>query len=66
MFILIEIQTNGDQTALTPAKTYANAVDAMQEYYTTLASAIKSTVQIHTVMVIAADGKIQAAKTFNH
>ena len=66
MLILIEMQTNGDACAITPAKQYTNEADALQEFYTVCSYAVKSTVEIHTVLLISPDGKIYAEKTFQH
>ena len=66
MYIIIEIQKNGDTAALTPAKVFNAEADAWQEYYTSLAYAVKSTVEKHSVLMLTGDGKIIAANTFNH
>lgn len=66
MLILLEIQTTGETSVLTPAKQYTNEADALQEFYTVCSYAVKSTVEIHTVMILEPDGKIYAQKTFKH
>ena len=56
MYILIEMQTNGDQTVLVPARTYTDRLQAESAYYTTLAAAAVSAVEVHTVVLLDEHG----------
>lgn len=56
MYILIEMQTNGNQTALVPPRTYSDRLQAESAYYSTLSAAAVSTVQIHTVVLLDEHG----------
>lgn len=66
MFILIELQKNGDQTALVPARTYTNKLEAESAYFTTLAAAAISTVEVHTVLLIDDHGNTVRRDFYEH
>lgn len=67
MFIIIEMQTNGESTAVvTPIKTEKEYNKALNKYYTTLAAAAVSTVDVHTVMLIDEKGDTVRVESFDH
>ena len=65
MYIVIELQTNGDQTAHLIDK-YTEQSKAMQKYFTILAAAAVSSVEIHTAVIITETGRVVRAETFKH
>ena len=65
MYILIEMQTNNGTTAIVPPTTYSDLSIAYQAYYTALAAAAVSNVQIHTVVLMTPIGQIVRVETFN-
>ena len=67
MFIIIEMQTSGESTAVvTPIKTEAEYNKALNKYYNTLAAAAVSTVDVHTVMLIDEKGETVRVESFDH
>lgn len=54
-FFVIEMQTNNGQGAVIPTA-YADKADALAAAYTVAAAAVKSAVEIHTVMVVNSQG----------
>lgn len=65
MFIVIEIQVNGDQVA-TIVNKYAVRAAADQQYHTILAAAAVSQVQIHSAVILSAEGKELERKSYIH
>lgn len=65
-YFVIELQTNGTQgAAITTA--YADKADALAAAYTVAAAAVKSSVEIHTVMVVNSQGfKVIEPMIFEH
>lgn len=55
MYIVIEIQTNGENTA-TIVNVYASRAQAESQYHTILAAAALSNVQIHAATMLTAEG----------
>lgn len=66
MYILIEIQTTGNQTALVPPRTYSDKPQAESAYYTVLAAAAVSTVTIHTVILLDEHGNTIKRDFYEH
>lgn len=66
-FIIYEIQVASDGTAayLPPIDT-CDENEAWSVYYTKLAAAAVSSVPVHTVMLVLADGRMVQAKSFMH
>ena len=65
-FFVIEMQTNGNQGAVIPTA-YADKADALAAAYTVAAAAVKSAVEIHTVMVVNSQGfNVIEPMVFNH
>lgn len=57
MYSVIELQTTGGVTAALPVVTKATIEEARQEYHTKGAAAAVSAVDIHTVMLVNAEGQ---------
>ena len=55
MFYVVELQSNGE-TGASIVTAYPNKPDALAAAYTTAAAAVKSSVPLHTIMVITGDG----------
>ncbi len=65
MYIVIEAQTNGEQTAVL-TNTYADLKVAYQKYYTILAAASVSNVEIHSAMIISPKADLIVTQHFDH
>lgn len=64
MFIVLELQTNGGKTGnFTFA--FDNLADAYAKYYTILAAAAKSDVEVHTALILTETGGIVRAECFD-
>lgn len=66
MYIIQELQTTGNQTALTPALTYTDKNQAESAYHTALAAAAVSTVQVHTVLMFDEHGNTLSRQFYEH
>lgn len=66
MYIIHEMQTTGNQTALVPALTYADKNQADSAYHTALAAAAISTVPIHTVFMVDEHGNTLKCDCYEH
>ncbi len=65
MFIVIEMQTNGGEVA-TIINKYTDLNQAYQKYYTVLAAAAVSNVEVHTAVILTETGKVVASEHFAH
>ena len=66
MYTVIELQTNGGTTtALTPV-TKTTRDDAEQEYHLKLSYAAVSQVEIHSVVLLNAEGKTLKSECYKH
>lgn len=65
MFIVIEMQTNGGKVA-TIINRYTDLNQAYQKYYTVLAAAAVSNVEVHTAVILTETGKVVASEHFAH
>ena len=66
-FYVIEIQTNSDGTSGCLPYGYANKADAEEKFGQVFAAAAKSSVLVHTVIIIDKRGNhIHAPATFTH
>ena len=66
MYIIHEMQTTGNQTALVPAKTYTDKNQAESAYHTVLAAAAISGVSVHTVMLLDEHGNVLRREYYEH
>lgn len=66
MYIIQEMQTTGNSTALVPARTYTDKNEAESAYHTALASAAISSVEVHTVMLYDEHGNILRREFYEH
>ena len=66
MYIINEIQTNGNQSALLPALTYADRNEAESAYHMTLGAAAISTVEVHTVVMYDEHGNLLKREFYEH
>lgn len=66
MYIIQEMQTNGNQTALVPALTYSDKNQAESAYHTALAAAAVSAVQVHTVLMFDEHGNTLKRDCYEH
>ena len=66
MYIVLEMQTNGNNTSVLPVITRESLNEAESAYHSILASAAISNVQRHTAMVIDEDGVVFDVKCYRH
>ena len=66
MYIIQEMQTTGSQTALVPAKVYADLNTAESAYHTALAAAAVSAVPVHTVVLLDEHGNTLRREFYEH
>ena len=66
MFILIEMQTTGEQTAIPPIVTKTDRNEAEAEFHRLCSIAAVSSVPIHTVMMVDEYGNTQRAEHYTH
>lgn len=66
MFIIQEVQTNGSQTALTPAVTFENRNQAESRFHSILSVAAVSSVEIHTVIMYDECGNSIKSDYYKH
>lgn len=65
MYIVTELQTNGETTAVLNYS-YTDKNIALQKYYTILAAAAVSTVEVHTALIMNKYGLVEACESFEH
>jgi len=65
MYIVIEIQVNGDQVG-TIVNKYGSRAEAESQYHTVLAAAAISSVQIHSATMLSASGKELMNQSYVH
>jgi len=66
MLILQEIQTSNNQTALLPAATYTDRNQAESAFYTKLAAAAISQVEVHTIIMYDEHGNMLKREFYEH
>ena len=66
MYIILEFQSLAGSTAIVPPVVKSDINKAYQEFYTHCAAAAVSAVEMHTVMLVYANGNVIESKTFNH
>ena len=66
MLIIQEIQSNGSQSALTPAVAYTDRNQAEARFHTILAAAAVSDVQVHTVLMYDEHGNVLRREYYEH
>ncbi len=66
MFIIQEMQTSNNQTALCPAQTFTDRNQAESAYHTALAAAAVSKVQIHAVLMFDEHGTVIKRDYYEH
>lgn len=65
MYIVFELQTNGENTAVLTTS-YKDRNTAFQKYHTILAAAAVSSVEVHTALIMNEYGIVEARETFEH
>jgi len=66
MYILLEMQTNGTQTALVPPTTYSDKNEAESAFYHKVGYAAVSTVNVHSVVLLDEHGNVALSKYYEH
>lgn len=65
VFIVQEIQVNGDQVAILNSQ-FTDRLQAEASYHTILAAAALSSVNKHTAMIMTGTGDVQCKSTYCH
>ena len=65
-FIVIEIQTNADNTVGTLLNSYNERNDAEQKYHLVLSSAAVSQLPSHAAVMLASDGREMKHECYHH
>ena len=66
MYIIQEIQTTDGVSALLPAVTQSDRNDAESAFYSKVAYAAASSVQVHTVIMYDEHGNVLLSKYYEH
>lgn len=66
MYTILEQQTTNGKTAYTPLEQKADINEAESVFYTKLASAAISTVELHSVTLLSDDGREIMHKSYVH
>ena len=66
MYTILEMQTNNGVTAVVPAAVKETRELAEQEYHSRLSFAAVSTVEIHTVVMLNAEGQRIKGECYKH
>ena len=66
MYIILEMQTNGNTTAVVPPTTKEDYDEAQSVWHSILASAAISSVEKHTAMIIGEDGEVYENRCYYH
>lgn len=66
MYIVIEIQTNTDDTVGTLVNTYTDVNVAEQKYHTILASAAVSAIPYHAAVILTETGQLVKHQCYCH
>lgn len=66
MYVILEMQTNNGVTAIVPAVVKETRELAEQEYHSRLSYAAVSTVEIHTVVMLNAEGGKIKGECYKH
>ena len=66
MFIVIEIQTNADNTVGNSVWAFADENQAFQKYHTVLAAAAVSALPVHSCVILRNDGIQIAGQSYKH
>ena len=66
MYILHEMQTTGNQTALVPAQTFTDKNQAESAYHQALAAAAVSSVPVHAVVLLDEHGNTVRREYYEH
>lgn len=66
MYIVIEIQTNTDDTVGTLVNTYTDVNVAEQKYHTILAAAAVSSLPAHAAVILTENGQLYKHQCYSH
>ena len=66
MYIIQEMQTTNNQTALVPTRTFTDKNEAESAYHLALSSAAISQVEVHTVMLYDEHGNVVRREYYEH
>ena len=65
MYVVIELQTNGDKVS-TLTYAFDTMAKAEQKYYQILSFAVVSTVEVHACVLMTHDGFVQKNEVYYH
>ena len=66
MYIVVEIQTNADNTVGNFVWSFATENEAQAKYHTVLASAAVSALPVHSCVILRNDGLQMAGQAYKH
>lgn len=66
MYVVIEIQTNADNTVGILTSSHNTFPEAQNKYYTVLAYAAISTVPLHSAVILSETGDVLSTEHFVH
>ena len=65
-YVVMELQTNSETTAVVPPVSYQNKQQAESAYHTILATAATSQVEKHAAVIVADNGQIVRSECYYH
>ena len=65
-YVVMELQTNGETTAVVPPVSYSNKQQAEAAYHTILSAAAVSQVEKHAAVIVADNGQIVRSECYYH
>lgn len=65
-FIVIELQTNNDQTVSNLVYSYTDRGQAEQKYHLVLSAAAVSALPAHAAVLLTGDGRMLASQCYRH
>ena len=66
MYIINEYQTNNGSTAIVTPATREDHNSALSAFFSRCASAVISSVEVHTVQLVRSDGYVERTECFRH
>lgn len=65
-YIVIETQTNGGTTSISPPEIFDNSAQAESKFHLILSYAAVSSVEEHAAMIITQDGAVSRREVYRH
>lgn len=65
-YIIIELQTNGNVTAIAPVLVYSDRLEAESKFHDIMRYAAISTVEVHSCIMMTEDGFVVRKESYRH